>query len=173
EVLEQMGDKITARNMMEQANVPVVPGTKEEVASAKDAVTIAADIGYPIMLKASAGGGGIGMQLVENEDELIAAFDNNAKRAASFFGDGAMYLEKFIPQARHIEIQLLADEHGNVVHLFERECSIQRRNQKVIEEAMAVHLSEATRLKMAETAVHAAKEIAYTNAGTSECLVDP
>lgn len=172
EVLEQMGDKIIARNMMEQAGVPVVPGTKEEVVSVKDAVTIAEDIGYPIMLKASAGGGGIGMQLVENEAELTAAFDNNAKRAASFFGNGAMYLEKFIPEARHIEIQLLADEHGNVLHLFERECSIQRRNQKVIEEARAVHLSEATRLKMAETAVHAAKEIAYTNAGTIEFLVD-
>lgn len=172
EVLEQMGDKITARKMMEAAGIPVVPGTKTEVASVEDALTLAKELGYPIMLKASAGGGGIGMQLVNNEDELNTAFDNNAKRAASFFGNPAMYLEKFIPKARHIEIQLLADEHSNVVHLFERECSIQRRNQKVIEEARAIHISEATRAEMANSAVHAAKEIAYTNAGTMEFLVD-
>src|SRR5699024_9918945 len=129
-------------------------------------------IGYPIMLKASAGGGGIGMQVVNSSDELTNAFQNNSKRAKAFFGDGSMFMEKKLNRTRHIEIQLLADGYGNVIHLFERECSIQRRNQKVIEEAPSPFISKRTREKMGEAAVTAAKALGYTNAGTIEFLVD-
>src|SRR5699024_8245460 len=134
-VLDKMGDKITARRLMQAAGVPVIPGSEGAAVDVEEAKVLAQDIGYPIMLKASAGGGGIGLQVIKSEEELIEAFDNNAKRAQSFFGDGTMFIEKFLPMARHIEIQVLADHHGNAVHLFERECSIQRRNQKVVEEA--------------------------------------
>ncbi|MEN2766328.1 acetyl-CoA carboxylase biotin carboxylase subunit [Ornithinibacillus xuwenensis] len=171
-VMDMMGSKIEARKAMKKANVPIVPGTEEAVPSAEEAVEIANDIGYPIMLKASAGGGGIGMQVVHHDDELLKAFQNNAKRAESFFGDGSMFLEKKIDDARHIEIQILADKYGEVVHLFERECSIQRRNQKVIEEAPSPFISESTRKRMGEAAVTAAKSLGYTNAGTIEFLVD-
>ena len=172
DVLDKMGDKITARSLMQQAGVPVIPGTEDAVESVDEAVLIAEKIGYPIMLKASAGGGGIGLQIVHQEEELIKSFDRNSERAQSFFGNGTMFIEKYVPNARHIEIQVLADEHGNVVHLFERECSIQRRNQKVLEEAPSTFISEKTRTKMGEAAVKAAKEIGYTNAGTIEFLVD-
>ncbi|MUK90654.1 acetyl-CoA carboxylase biotin carboxylase subunit [Ornithinibacillus sp. L9] len=171
-VMEMMGDKIAARKAMKEANIPIVPGTEDAVASPEAAIKIATEIGYPIMLKAAAGGGGIGMQVVHNDEELIKAFESNTKRAQTFFGDGSMFLEKKIDNARHIEIQLLADQHGNVIHLFERECSIQRRNQKVIEEAPSPFISEATRNKMGEAAVNAAKALGYTNAGTIEFLVD-
>lgn len=171
-VMKQMGSKIEARKTMEQAGVPIIPGTKEAVGTPDEAVEIAKNIGYPIMLKASAGGGGIGMQIVNSDEELVQAFSSNAKRAETFFGDGAMFLEKKIENARHIEIQILADHHGNLVHLFERECSIQRRNQKVIEEAPSSFISEEVRLEMGESAVKAAKILGYTNAGTVEFLVD-
>lgn len=171
-VMDMMGSKIEARKVMKQANVPIVPGTEEAIESPEEAVELAKQIGYPIMLKASAGGGGIGMQVVNSDEELRKAFDNNAKRAKSFFGDGAMFLEKKIDDARHIEIQVLADKFDNVIHLFERECSIQRRNQKVIEEAPSPFLSETTRRKMGNAAIEAAKAIGYTNAGTIEFLVD-
>lgn len=171
-VMDKMGSKIEARKAMKLANVPIVPGTEEAIPTAEEAVEFANQIGYPIMLKASAGGGGIGMQVVTNDDELLKAFQNNAKRAETFFGDGAIFLEKKIDDARHIEIQLLADTHGNVVHLFERECSIQRRNQKVIEEAPSPFISETTRTKMGNAAVSAALALGYTNAGTIEFLVD-
>ncbi|HIV75096.1 MAG TPA: acetyl-CoA carboxylase biotin carboxylase subunit [Candidatus Pseudogracilibacillus intestinigallinarum] len=171
-VMEQMGDKITARNMMEKVGVPIAKGTTEAIPTLEKAKEIAKKIGYPVMLKASAGGGGIGMQVVHDEQTLKTAFENNTKRAQMFFGNGAMYMEKYIGDARHIEIQLLADQHGNVVHFFERECSIQRRNQKVIEEARAIYISESTRNKMATIAVEAIKKIGYTNAGTMEFLVD-
>ncbi|HLS60052.1 MAG TPA: acetyl-CoA carboxylase biotin carboxylase subunit [Virgibacillus sp.] len=172
EVIEQMGDKIAARKIMEQAGVPVIPGTEEAVKTAEDAVEAAKDIGYPIMLKASAGGGGIGMQVVWTDEELTKAFANNSSRAQSFFGNGAMFLEKKLENARHIEIQLLADHEGHTVYLFDRECSIQRRNQKVIEEAPSPFVSETLRKTMGETAVKAAKAISYSNAGTIEFLVD-
>lgn len=172
QVIEQMGSKIAARAAMKKAGVPVVPGTETAVATADEAIRIANEIGYPIMLKASAGGGGIGMQAVYTDDELQKAFSSNAKRAESFFGDGAMFLEKKIENARHIEIQILADHFGNAVHLFERECSIQRRNQKVIEEAPSPFISESTRLKMGQTAVKAVKALGYVNAGTIEFMVD-
>lgn len=171
-VMEKMGSKIEARKAMQEAGVPVVPGTDGAVASADEAIEIAKDIGYPIMLKASAGGGGIGMQVVHSDEELMKAFESNSKRAKTFFGDGAMFMEKKLDDSRHIEIQLLADSHGNAVHLFERECSIQRRNQKVVEEAPSPFISEKTRQEMGNAAVKAAKSLGYTNAGTIEFLVD-
>lgn len=171
-VMEQMGDKIAARKLMEKAGVPVIPGTEGAVSDADRAVEEAKKIGYPIMLKASAGGGGIGMQIVHTDEELIKAFDSNSKRAEQFFGNGAMFMEKLLENAHHIEVQLLADTHGNAIHLFERECSIQRRNQKVVEEAPSPFISNETRDEMGRVAVKAAKEIGYTNAGTIEFLVD-
>ncbi|SFD77933.1 acetyl-CoA carboxylase, biotin carboxylase subunit [Lentibacillus persicus] len=171
-VMEIMGSKIAARDSMKKAGVPVVPGTDGAVASTDEAVAIARSIGYPIMLKASAGGGGIGMQVVQSDAELIKAFESNSKRAHTFFGDGAMFMEKKLENARHIEIQLLADNYGNAIHLFERECSIQRRNQKVIEEAPSSFISKETRKKMGEAAVKAAETLGYTSAGTIEFLVD-
>lgn len=172
DIIASMGSKIESRKTMAEAGVPIVPGISFPLQDVEEAVKTAETIGYPIMLKASAGGGGIGMQIVKNEEELRKAFEGNQKRAASFFGDGAMYLEKYIENPRHIEIQLLADYHGNYVYLWERECSIQRRHQKVIEEAPSPFLDEETRRKMGETAVQAAKHIGYTNAGTIEFLVD-
>ncbi|MFS0751697.1 acetyl-CoA carboxylase biotin carboxylase subunit [Oceanobacillus sp. 1P07AA] len=172
EIIELMGDKIAARKTMKQAGVPIVPGTEEAISSVEEAVKYATDIGYPIMLKASAGGGGIGMQIVHNDDELVKAFDSNSKRAANFFGDGSMFLEKKIEETRHIEFQVLADHHGNVIQLFERECSIQRRNQKVIEEAPSPFVSDTLRKEMGEASIRATKQINYTNAGTIEFLVD-
>lgn len=171
-VIEQMGDKIAARQAMQKAGVPVVPGNDQVIEDIEEAASLAKTIGYPVMLKAAAGGGGIGMQVVHNEEELRKSFTNNSERALNFFGNGAMFLEKKIDNAHHIEIQILADEQGNVVHLFDRECSIQRRNQKVIEEAPSPFISEETRKKMGEAAVLAAKSIDYSNAGTIEFLVD-
>lgn len=172
DVIAKMGSKIAARKTMEEAGVPIVPGISFPLKDVDEAARTAEHIGYPVMLKASAGGGGIGMQIVRDEDELRKAFVGNQKRAASFFGDGAMYLEKYIANPRHIEIQLLADRHGNCIYLLERECSIQRRHQKVVEEAPSPFLDEKTRRKIGETAVKAAKHIGYTNAGTMEFLVD-
>lgn len=171
-VIEQMGDKVNARNAMMSAGVPVVPGTDAAVDNVNHAIELARRIGYPIMLKAAAGGGGIGMQVVNDEEELRKAFKNNSERSLNFFGNGSMFLEKKIENAHHIEIQILADEFGNVVHLFDRECSIQRRNQKVIEEAPSPFISDKTREAMGADAVRAAMAINYTNAGTIEFLVD-
>ncbi|MBN3527095.1 acetyl-CoA carboxylase biotin carboxylase subunit [Paenibacillus apiarius] len=172
DVISRMGSKIESRNIMEQAGVPVVPGISYPLADAEEAAQVASRIGYPVMLKASAGGGGIGMQIVYNESEMKQAFEGNQKRASNFFGDGAMYIEKVVENPRHIEIQILADSHGNTVHLGERECSIQRRHQKVVEEAPSSYLDELTRSKMGEAAVRAAQSIGYRNAGTIEFLVD-
>lgn len=171
-VIASMGSKLAARQTMEQAGVPIVQGVNDPIADVDEAVTIANDIGYPIMLKASAGGGGIGMQLVNSDEELHKAFEGNQKRAKSFFGDGTMFIEKFIAEPHHVEVQILADQHGNVVPVYERECSVQRRNQKVVEEAPSPFISEATRQKMLDAAVAAAQAIDYTNAGTIEFLVD-
>ncbi|WP_268625214.1 acetyl-CoA carboxylase biotin carboxylase subunit [Paenibacillus alvei] len=172
DVIARMGSKIEARNSMEQAGVPVVPGISCALADAEEAAQAAGRIGYPVMLKASAGGGGIGMQIVNNEAEMKQAFEGNQKRASNFFGDGTMYLEKVVENPRHIEMQILADAQGNTVYLWERECSIQRRHQKVVEEAPSTFLDELTREKMGEAAVRAAKSIGYRNAGTIEFLVD-
>lgn len=171
-VIAKMGSKIEARKAMENAQIPVVPGVTKSLSGLEEALGLASSIGYPVMLKASLGGGGIGMQLIRNEQELKKAYEGNQKRAADFFGDGAMYIEKCIEHARHIEIQILTDEYGNAVYLWERDCSIQRRQQKIIEEAPAPLLDEMLRKKLGDAAVKAALSIGYANAGTVEFLVD-
>jgi acetyl-CoA carboxylase biotin carboxylase subunit len=172
EVIASMGSKTEARETMKQHGVPVVPGSEGKAADLEEARVIAEQLGYPVMLKASAGGGGIGMQALTGPEELEKAWKMATTRAKAFFGDDSMYLEKLIVEPRHIEIQLMADHHGNCVYLFERECSIQRRHQKVLEEAPAPNLPEEVRTAMGEVAVKAAKAIGYTNAGTMEFLVD-
>ncbi|TQE90513.1 acetyl-CoA carboxylase biotin carboxylase subunit [Ureibacillus terrenus] len=172
DVIAAMGSKLEARIKMKEAGVPIIEGVNVVIESVEEALKEAEQIGYPLMLKASSGGGGIGMQRIHNQEELAKAFEGNKKRAQSYFGDGTMYIEKYIENPHHVEVQILADAHGNVVPLFERECSIQRRNQKVIEEAPSPTISDATREKMLEAAVRAAKYIGYTNAGTFEFLVD-
>lgn len=172
EVIARMGSKIESRKAMLEAGVPIVPGISTNIPSVEEAKEIASQIGYPLMLKASAGGGGIGMQVIETEQALAKAFESNKTRAQNFFGNGEMYIERLITNAHHIEIQVLADSKGNVVYLWERECSVQRRNQKVIEEAPSPFLDESTRNAMGEVAVKAAKALGYMNAGTIEFLVD-
>ncbi|MBG9454640.1 biotin carboxylase [Lysinibacillus sphaericus] len=172
DVIASMGSKLEARKTMKAAGVPIVEGVETPVKDVAEAIEIASYLGYPIMLKASAGGGGIGMQLVENAEELAKAFEGNQKRAQSFFGDGTMYMERFIANPHHVEVQIMADHEGNVVPLFERECSIQRRNQKVVEEAPSPFISEETRKKMLDASVKAVQHIGYVNAGTIEYLVD-
>ncbi|MFJ7849925.1 acetyl-CoA carboxylase biotin carboxylase subunit [Peribacillus sp. NPDC097206] len=172
EVISKMGSKIEARKSMEAAGVPIVPGNSTPLLDLEEAATTANQIGYPLMLKASAGGGGIGMQVIHNEEELRKAFSGNKKRATDFFGDGAMFLEKLVQNPRHIEIQILADNEGNTIFLGERECSIQRRHQKVVEEAPSTFIDDSTRKRMGETAVKAAKAIGYSNAGTVEFIMN-
>lgn len=172
ETIAQMGDKIEARSLMKAAGMPVVPGTDKAVSTAEDAVLAAEKIGYPVMLKAAAGGGGIGMVAAKDREDCLKAFASNSERAARFFGNGAMFVEKKIENARHIEVQIIADSYGNVIHLYDRECSIQRRNQKVIEEAVSPFLSDETREEICRTAVQAARKIGYMNAGTFEFIVD-
>ncbi|KKB42451.1 acetyl-CoA carboxylase biotin carboxylase subunit [Bacillus thermotolerans] len=172
DVLEAMGSKIQARKTMKQAGIPIIEGVNIPLKGEEEAKKAAAAIGYPLMLKASAGGGGIGMQLVHSEEELAKAFAGNKKRAESFFGDGDMFLEKYIEAPHHIEVQIMADSFGQTVPLWERECSIQRRHQKVVEEAPSPFISEETRQKMLDAAVQAAASIGYVNAGTIEFLVD-
>lgn len=172
EVIARMGSKIESRKAIEAAGIRSVPGITYPLSDADEAVKVADDIGYPIMLKASAGGGGIGMQIANNEEEIRQSFAGNQKRATDFFGDGSMYIEKYLENPRHIEIQLLADTMGNTIYLWERECSIQRRHQKVVEEAPSSFLDSNLRKEMGEAAVKVAKAIGYTNAGTIEFLVD-
>lgn len=172
DVIASMGSKLEARKTMKAAGIPIIEGVEAPVKDAAEAIEIASRMGYPIMLKASAGGGGIGMQLVEDDEALEKAFEGNQKRALSFFGDGTMYMERFIANPHHVEVQILADHEGNVIPLFERECSIQRRNQKVVEEAPSPFISEETRKRMLDASVQAAKHIGYVNAGTIEYLVD-
>lgn len=167
-----MGDKVKAREMMQSAGVPVVPGSKGSVASAEEAAEIAETIGYPVMIKASAGGGGIGMQRCENEQQLLKAFTSNQARAKAYFGNSEMFVEKAIENGRHIEIQIFGDDAGHIVHLFERDCSVQRRNQKVIEESPSPFLTEETRKAMTDAAVKAASHVQYKNAGTIEFIVN-
>jgi len=165
-----MGDKSKAKETAMKAGVPVTPGSDGPVANEEEALEVAKKVGYPVMLKASAGGGGKGMRLVHNEDELINSLKIVRAEAISFFGNGEIYLEKFIANPRHIEVQLMGDKHGNVVHLFERDCSIQRRHQKLIEESPSSAIDEKTRREMGETAIRLAKNIGYYNAGTIEFL---
>ncbi len=171
DVMRAMGDKVTARRTMERAGVPIVPGTTEAL-SDEEVARFAREIGLPVMVKASAGGGGKGMRLVRHEKELAQAVARARGEARASFGDDSLYVEKFVEQPRHIEIQLLADRHGHVIHLFERECSIQRRHQKVIEEAPGNRISRELRKAMGEAAVAAARAVDYVGAGTCEFLVD-
>jgi acetyl-CoA carboxylase biotin carboxylase subunit len=172
QVMRSMGDKVTSRKTMDEAGVPIVPGTTERLTDDAIARWIH-DIGPPVMVKASAGGGGKGLRLVRSEKEVAQAVARARSEAKSSFGDDGLYVEKFIEQPRHIEFQVLADAQGHVVHLFERECSIQRRHQKVIEEAPGNGITPELRAKMGEAAVAAAKAVGYRGAGTCEFLVDP
>ncbi|HYK49707.1 MAG TPA: acetyl-CoA carboxylase biotin carboxylase subunit [Terriglobales bacterium] len=170
--MEIMGSKTRARQEMEKAGVPFVPGTSRALESGRHAIEVAAKIGYPVMLKAAAGGGGKGMRLVHDAKDLQAALEAAQSEAQRAFGDGEVYLEKAISNPRHIEMQVLADEHGNTVYLGERECSIQRRHQKVLEEAPSIRVDADMRRRMGEVAVRVAKAAGYYNAGTVEFLVD-
>ncbi|MES2667222.1 MAG: acetyl/propionyl/methylcrotonyl-CoA carboxylase subunit alpha [Pseudomonadota bacterium] len=170
--IEAMGDKITSKKIAIEAGVSTVPGHMGLIADADEAVRIAGQIGYPVMIKASAGGGGKGMRIAWDEAEAREGFQSSKNEAAASFGDDRIFIEKFVTQPRHIEIQLLADSHGNCVYLHERECSIQRRNQKVIEEAPSPFLDEATRKAMGEQACALARAVGYTSAGTVEFIVD-
>ncbi|MFB7638186.1 acetyl-CoA carboxylase biotin carboxylase subunit [Peribacillus butanolivorans] len=172
ETIHIMGSKLEARNQMQKAGVRVVPGTDKSIESVDEALLIANDLGYPLMLKASAGGGGIGMQLVQNDAELIKVFDATKLQATSFFKDGTVFLEKWISKPRHIEVQIVADTYGNVLHLFERECSVQRRNQKVIEESPSPFLNDTLRKELLDAAIRGVKQIDYTNVGTMEFIFD-
>ncbi|OCL26956.1 acetyl-CoA carboxylase biotin carboxylase subunit [Orenia metallireducens] len=172
EHINKMGDKSIARETMIAAGVPVVPGTEGAIESADEAVEIAKEIGYPVIVKASFGGGGRGMRVANNEAELVKAIQTASSEAKAAFGNAEVYLEKYVQNPRHIEFQILADEHGNVVHLGERDCSIQRRHQKVIEEAPSPAIDPELRERMGDAAVKAAKAVGYYNAGTVEMLLD-
>lgn len=171
-VMDKMGDKINARAEMIKANVPVIPGSDGEVYTSKEALTIADKLGYPVMLKASAGGGGKGIRKVNSSAELGSAFESASQEAKVAFGNGAMYIEKVIYPARHIEVQILGDSFGSVIHLGERDCSLQRNNQKVLEESPSIAIGKTLRTKIGDAAVRAAKAVAYENAGTIEFLLD-
>ena len=170
--IESMGDKITSKKIAQEANVSTVPGYMGLIEDADEAVKISNDIGYPVMIKASAGGGGKGMRIAWNDEEAREGFQSSKNEAANSFGDDRIFIEKFVTQPRHIEIQVLCDTHGNGIYLGERECSIQRRNQKVVEEAPSPFLDEATRKAMGEQAVALAKAVGYASAGTVEFIVD-
>ena len=171
-VMDLMGDKINARAQMIKAKVPVIPGSDGEVHTSEEALEVAEKIGYPVMLKASAGGGGKGIRKVEKAEDLVAAFESASSEAKAAFGNGAMYMERVIYPARHIEVQILADQQGHVVHLGERDCSLQRNNQKVLEESPSVAIGKALRQQIGEAAVRAAQSVGYENAGTIEFLLD-
>ncbi|MGH9575446.1 MAG: acetyl-CoA carboxylase biotin carboxylase subunit [Candidatus Acidiferrales bacterium] len=172
EAMERLGPKTAARQLAREAGVPTVPGTLELLASAEEALIAAKNAGFPIVLKAGAGGGGKGMRAVERETDLHTAFRDASSEALNAFGDGRLYLEKYLTRPRHIEIQVIGDEHGNMVHLGERECSVQRRHQKVVEEAPSSIMTPELRSAMCEAAVKLARSGGYTNAGTVEFLVD-
>ncbi len=172
EVIAAMGDKVAARTAMRAAGVPVVPGTDGALGPDEDAAAAAAAVGFPLMVKARAGGGGIGMQRVDDPAALERAVATARQRAAAAFGDGGVFLERFVDRPRHVEMQVIADAHGSAVHLGERECSVQRRHQKVIEESPSCALDAGLRERMAEAALRAAAAIGYRNAGTVEFLVD-
>ncbi len=171
-LIELLGNKSKAKETMKRAGVPVVPGSDGLIYSKEQAVNLAEEIKYPVMLKASAGGGGRGIRIAYSKEELEKEYDIVKQEAKVAFNDDSLYLEKFVEHPRHVEIQILADEHGNCIHLGERDCSVQRRNQKVLEETPSGILDEKTRRKMGEVAVKAVKEIGYSNAGTIEFLVD-
>ena len=171
-IINRMGNKSEARKTMMEAGVPVVPGGKEPVHTVEEALALAKEIGFPVMIKASSGGGGKGMRISYGEDDFEANFQNAQMESIKGFSDDTMYLERYIEKPRHIEFQIMADKHGNVIHLGERDCSIQRRHQKVLEESPSIAISDELRRQMGETAVQAAKAVGYENAGTIEFLLD-
>lgn len=172
EAIQTMGSKLAAKEAVKPFNVPLVPGTDHPINSPTEALEIADRIGYPILIKASAGGGGKGMRVIENPEQLENGFERAVSEAKNAFGDGSVFIERFVNSPRHIEIQILADSHGNIVHLFERECSIQRRHQKVVEEAPSSVLTPALRDAMGQSAIEVAKSCSYVGAGTVEFLLD-
>ena len=172
ETINIMGDKSIAREIMKKSGVPVIPGSNGIIVNIEDAKIESNKIGYPVMIKASLGGGGKGIRIVRNENELENAFFTAKSEARNNFGDDSVYIEKFIENPRHIEFQILGDKFGNIIHLGERDCTIQRRNQKVLEEAPSYILNEKLREQMGEAAIKAAKAVNYVNAGTIEFLVD-
>jgi acetyl-CoA carboxylase biotin carboxylase subunit len=172
EVIRMMGDKAQARETARRAGVPVLPGSREPLESVEEALELAKKVGYPVILKAAAGGGGRGMRIVERADQLESQLSTAREEASKAFGDGSVYLEKYLTAPRHIEFQVFGDQHGNVIHLGERECSIQRRHQKLIEESPSVALTPELRERMGEAAVRLCREVGYVNAGTIEFLLD-
>ena len=172
EIINKMGNKSEARKTMIEADVPVVPGSKEPVHTVEEGLKTAKEVGFPVMIKASSGGGGKGMRVSRSEEDFEANFQNAQMESIKGFSDDTMYIERFVEHPRHIEFQILADRHGNVIHLGERDCSIQRRHQKVLEESPSAAISEDLRKRMGETAVRAAKAVGYENAGTIEFLLD-
>ena len=172
EIINKMGNKSEARKTMMEAGVPVVPGSKEPVHAAEDGLAMAKEIGFPVMIKASSGGGGKGMRISRSPEDFTELFNAAQMESVKGFSDDTMYIEKYIEKPRHIEFQIMADKHGNVVHLGERDCSIQRRHQKVLEEAPCDVISPELRRRMGDTAVRAAKAVGYENAGTIEFLLD-
>ncbi len=172
ETMEAMGDKISARRKMIEAGVPVVPGTEEPLKSAEEAVEVAKQIGFPVMLKASMGGGGKGMRLINREEDVVEMYNAARSEAMSGFGDDTVYIEKFVEEPHHIEFQILGDTLGNVIHLYDRECSVQRRHQKIVEETPSPFIGDDLRNEMGSKAVAAAKAVGYIGAGTIEFLVD-
>src|SRR5216683_2797097 len=172
DVIQLMGEKVEARRAMKAAGVPIVPGSPTALESETDALAIAREIGFPVIVKASAGGGGRGMRVVRSESELGKALETASNEAAAAFKNGDVYIERFVERPRHIEIQVLADEYGECVHLGERECSIQRRHQKLLEEAPSPVMTPQLRQEMGEAAVAACKSIGYSSAGTIEFLLD-
>lgn len=172
DAIRTMGDKLAAKAAVRDFDVPLVPGTEGAIADPKVAMEVAKEIGFPVLIKAAAGGGGKGMRIVEAEEELEEQMQRAVSEATSAFGDGSVFIEKFVTSPRHIEFQILADEHGNVVHLFERECSVQRRHQKVVEEAPSAVLTPETRRAMGEAAVNVAKACNYRGAGTVEFILN-
>lgn len=171
-IIDMLGNKSEARKMMKEAGVPIIPGSKEIVESVEQGQKIAQEIGYPVMIKASNGGGGRGMRIIMNSDEFESQYLNAKAEAKSCFGDDAMYLEKYIESPKHIEVQVVGDHHGNVIHLFERDCSFQRRNQKMIEEAPCHVLKKDVREKLFEDALKACQHVGYDSVGTIEFLLD-
>jgi acetyl-CoA carboxylase, biotin carboxylase subunit len=172
EVISLMGEKVAARNAMKEGGVPILPGSESAIQSPDEAVELAREIGYPVIVKASGGGGGRGMRIVWAEDELAHALETASTEAAAAFKNGDVYIERYVERPRHIEIQVMADEHGECVYLGERECSIQRRHQKLLEESPSPVMTPKLRQQMGETAVQAAKSIGYSSAGTFEFLLD-
>lgn len=172
DIIAKMGNKSEARNVVKEAGIPIIEGSKEPLFDAEEAKEVADKIGYPVMIKASLGGGGKGMRVVKAKEDFINEFNNAQQETIKGFGDNSMYIEKYIENPRHVEFQILADNYGNVIHLGERDCSLQRRHQKMVEESPSIAIDETLRTEMGNMAIKAAKAVGYTNAGTVEFLLD-